>query len=72
MDVSPGSCGSEVVIQRNAPHMAKGLKSKKTMSPVLNVGADDVMMQKGKLENVKLEMKRAVRSDMERYWRFQK
>ena len=37
MDVSPGSCGSEatmVVIQRNAPHVDKGLESKETMNPV--------------------------------------
>ena len=61
--VSFGTCGSEAtkaIIQRNAPHMDKGLKSKKTMNPVLIIGAWNVrtMMQKGKLENVKLEMKR--------------
>ena len=64
MDVSAGSWGSEatkVVIQRNAPQMDKGLELKKTMNPVLNIGAWNVhtMTQKGKLEKtVKLEMKR--------------
>ena len=40
--------------------MDKGLESKKTMNPVLNIGAWNVraMMQKGKLENEKVEMKR--------------
>ena len=64
MDVSPGSCGNEdtkVVIQQMLLKWIKDWNRKRlSMNPVLNMGAWNMrtMMQKGKLENVKQEMKR--------------
>ena len=68
METRPGSCRSkatEVVIPRNDPYMANGPRTMKwtvnrTSNKELRIGTWNArtMLQKGKLENLKLEMNR--------------